>query len=67
MIMPDVPGQPGLSSDERNPCEHGLDWYGAWLDAVTEFAADRRGPLVLMGHSFGGAIALSTSRPRSPA
>ncbi|WP_239063253.1 alpha/beta hydrolase [Streptomyces sp. SID13031] len=63
VIIPDVPGQPGLSSDERDRSSRGLAWYGAWLDDVVELAADGGGPVVVMGHSFGGAIALSARSP----
>uniref|UniRef100_UPI0012FF47C6 alpha/beta fold hydrolase n=1 Tax=Streptomyces exfoliatus TaxID=1905 RepID=UPI0012FF47C6 len=61
-VLVDVPGQPGLSSGERGPGEARLDWYGAWLSGVLEACAS--GPVIVLGHSFGAAIALSSASPR---
>ncbi|MFI9297082.1 alpha/beta fold hydrolase [Streptomyces gardneri] len=61
-VLVDVPGQPGLSSGERGLAEGRLDWYGAWLsDVITACAS---GPVIVLGHSFGAAIALSSASPR---
>lgn len=53
----DVPGQPGLSSGGRDLCGGRLSWYGTWLDEVIDETSP--GSVVVMGHSFGAAIALS--------
>ncbi|MCX4807883.1 alpha/beta fold hydrolase [Streptomyces sp. NPDC058682] len=57
--LPDVPGQPGLSSGDRNLSGGRLTWYGAWLDEVIDKTSP--GPVVVLGHSFGAAIALSSA------
>ena len=65
VLLVDVPGQPGLSSGERALSGGRLAWYGAWLSEVierTEKAAP--GPVAVMGHSFGAAIALSADSAR---
>ncbi|MGW1511205.1 alpha/beta fold hydrolase [Streptomyces sp. NPDC002394] len=62
VVLADVPGQPGLSTGERDLSGDRLSWYGAWLSAVIEQAC--AGPVVVMGHSFGAAIALSCSSSR---
>ncbi|WP_030196090.1 alpha/beta fold hydrolase [Streptomyces sp. NRRL S-87] len=59
VVTADVPGQPGLSSGARGLSGGRLAWYGAWLDDVLETT----GPAVVMGHSFGAAIALSCRSP----
>ncbi|MFE7598484.1 alpha/beta fold hydrolase [Streptomyces sp. NPDC057494] len=61
VVLVDVPGQPGLSSGERGLSGGRLSWYGAWLSVVVEKAC--AGPVVVMGHSFGAAIALSSASP----
>ncbi|MCX4986601.1 alpha/beta fold hydrolase [Streptomyces sp. NBC_00572] len=63
-VLADVPGQPGLSSDERGLAEGRLDWYGSWLSEVVEKCAAGPGPVIVLGHSFGAAIALSSASPR---
>ncbi|MEV5969633.1 alpha/beta hydrolase [Streptomyces sp. NPDC051921] len=63
-VVVDVPGQPGLSSGERGLAEGRLDWYGSWLSQVVETCAPGPGPVVVLGHSFGAAIALSAASPR---
>ncbi|MFF9352437.1 alpha/beta fold hydrolase [Streptomyces sp. NPDC014734] len=62
VLLVDVPGQPGLSSGERVLSGGRLSWYGAWLSEVIEKISSE--PVVVMGHSFGAAIALSTDSPR---
>lgn len=62
VLLVDVPGQPGLSSGERAISGGRLSWYGAWLSEVIKKVSPE--PAVVMGHSFGAAIALSTDSPR---
>ncbi|KOT77285.1 alpha/beta hydrolase [Streptomyces rimosus subsp. pseudoverticillatus] len=62
VLLVDVPGQPGLSSDERGLSGGRLFWYGAWLSEVIEKLSSE--PVAVMGHSFGAAIALSSGSPR---
>jgi len=57
----DVPGQPGLSAQQR-PRSRRMDWYGRWLGEV--LAQTGQGPVVLVGHSLGGAVALACDSPR---
>ncbi|GGZ25792.1 hypothetical protein GCM10010387_19210 [Streptomyces inusitatus] len=61
VLLVDVPGQPGLSSGERGLSGGRLSWYGAWLSEVIEKIPS--GPVAVMGHSFGAAIALSSDSP----
>lgn len=56
----DVPGQPGLSAAER-PGRGGLAWYGRWLGEFLDRAGT--GPVVILGHSLGGGIALACDSP----
>jgi pimeloyl-ACP methyl ester carboxylesterase len=62
VVLPDVPGQPGLSSGQRRLSGGRLSWYGAWLSEVMEKAPVESA--VVMGHSFGAAIALSSASPQ---
>ncbi|QHC23977.1 alpha/beta fold hydrolase [Streptomyces sp. GS7] len=62
VAIPDVPGQPGLSTAERTLPDGTLSWYGTWLSETIEHLATA--PVVVMGHSFGAAIALSADSPR---
>ncbi|MEV6527834.1 alpha/beta fold hydrolase [Longispora sp. NPDC051575] len=55
----DLPGQPGLSAPDRPRRDH-TDWYAAWLSEVCTHLS---GPLVMVGHSLGGAIALACDSP----
>ncbi|HSP80673.1 MAG TPA: alpha/beta hydrolase, partial [Myxococcaceae bacterium] len=55
VLAVDLPGQPGLSAAERPGHSH--EAYGNWLREVVE-ALDITGGTVV-GHSFGGAIALA--------
>ncbi|MCX4657165.1 alpha/beta hydrolase [Streptomyces microflavus] len=57
----DLPGQPGLSTQQR-PRSRRMDWYGRWLGEV--LAQIGKGPVVLVGHSLGGAVALAGDSPR---
>ncbi|WTB21083.1 alpha/beta hydrolase [Streptomyces virginiae] len=63
LVLPDVPGQPGLSSGERAISGGRLSWYGTWLSELLDACA-ATGPVVVIGHSFGAAIALSSPSPR---
>lgn len=59
VVVPDLPGQPGLSSVTRPRPE--ADGYGRWLGEVVSAVratapADR---LVVVGHSRGAAVALA--------
>ncbi|MEU0990749.1 alpha/beta hydrolase [Streptomyces sp. NPDC005953] len=62
VILPDVPGQPGLSSGERGLAAGRLSWYGTWLNEVIEQTTAV--PVTVMGHSFGAAVALACDSPR---
>ncbi|GGZ21135.1 alpha/beta fold hydrolase [Streptomyces poonensis] len=61
LVVLDVPGQPGLSSGLR-PRRHRMDWYGRWLAGTLEQITD--GPVVVVGHSLGAAIALACPSER---
>lgn len=62
VMLLDVPGQPGLSSGDRGPSDGRLSFYGAWLSRVLDEM--RSGPVTILGHSLGAAIALSCTSPR---
>jgi pimeloyl-ACP methyl ester carboxylesterase len=59
VVAPDLPGQPGLSSEIRPPARARLDWYGDWLDGLLRDATE--GPVTVIGWSMGAAVALSCS------
>ncbi|MFG2426644.1 alpha/beta fold hydrolase [Streptomyces sp. NPDC048590] len=61
VVLVDVPGQPGLSSGERDLSGGRLSWYGAWLSEVIETLSTES--VAVMGHSFGAAIAMSSDSP----
>ncbi|WP_328793050.1 MULTISPECIES: alpha/beta fold hydrolase [unclassified Streptomyces] len=61
LVLPDVPGQPGLSSGERGISGGNLSWYGTWLSEVLDAAA-ATGPVVVIGHSFGADTFLPPRR-----
>ncbi|MFB7300914.1 alpha/beta fold hydrolase [Streptomyces rubiginosohelvolus] len=61
VVILDLPGQPGLSTGRR-PHVRRMAWYGNWLsEALTQAVP---GPVVVVGHSLGGAVALASSAPR---
>ncbi|MFM9372764.1 alpha/beta fold hydrolase [Streptomyces sp. Da 82-17] len=63
VVLLDVPGQPGLSGEQREAVQ--LPWYGTWLrDALKQLDT---GPVTLLGHSFGAGIALSATAPTAAA
>ena len=60
VVIADLPGQPGLSSGAR-PTGPRIAAYGSWAGEVVDevrrsFGA---GPLLLVGHSLGAAVALA--------
>ncbi|MEV2264902.1 alpha/beta hydrolase [Streptomyces anulatus] len=61
VVVLDLPGQPGLSADRR-PRAMRSSWYGKWLTEALERAVP--GPVVIVGHSLGGAVALSSDSPQ---
>ncbi|MFJ9887301.1 alpha/beta fold hydrolase [Streptomyces sp. NPDC091287] len=61
VVLLDLPGQPGLSADGR-PRTKRSSWYGKWLTEALESAVP--GPVVVVGHSLGGAVALACDAPQ---
>lgn len=61
VVVLDLPGQPGLSADRR-PRAKRSSWYGTWLTEVLSRAVP--GPVVVVGHSLGGAVALACDAPQ---
>lgn len=62
LVAADIPGQPGLSSGEAGTAGGRLTWYASWVEQVIEKVT--AGPVVVFGHSFGGAVALAADHPR---
>lgn len=60
IVVPDLPGQPGLSAD-RPPAGRRLVGHGRWLGEVLQHVKDRvgAGPVLVVGHSLGAAVALT--------
>lgn len=61
VVLVDLPGQPGLSHGHRDASTRNSQWCGRWLDEVLAQVAS--GLIVVMGHSYGGAIAMSSTSP----
>ncbi|TDE90052.1 alpha/beta fold hydrolase [Occultella glacieicola] len=59
VIVPDIPGQPGLSHPFRIDSAP-LFFLGAWL---SELLGELATPVVVVGHSLGGGIALAADSP----
>jgi pimeloyl-ACP methyl ester carboxylesterase len=59
-MLLDLPGQPGLSAGDR-PGRDRSAWYGRWLAEVLAQTVTR--PVIVVGHSLGGAIALACDSP----
>jgi pimeloyl-ACP methyl ester carboxylesterase len=62
VICADVPGQPGLSAPTRQR-RHPLIAHGHWLTEVLEQTVPDAA--ILIGHSLGGAIALSCTSSKA--
>ncbi|RZQ64901.1 alpha/beta hydrolase [Amycolatopsis suaedae] len=62
VVAADVPGQPGLSSVERVAAAGRLEWYSQWLTSLIEHTTTH-GPVTVLGHSLGAAIALACDSP----
>ncbi|AWK74917.1 alpha/beta hydrolase [Rhodococcus oxybenzonivorans] len=58
VLVPDLPGEPGLSSSRR-PHRHAYDVYGRWLDELIPQL--RPEPVIVVGHALGAAIALAAT------
>lgn len=61
VVVLDLPGQPGLSAGRR-PRTKRSSWYGKWLTEA--LAQAMPGPVVVVGHSLGGAVALACDAPQ---
>ncbi|MFJ8249779.1 alpha/beta fold hydrolase [Streptomyces sp. NPDC094466] len=61
VVVLDLPGQPGLSADRRPRAKRSF-WYGKWLTEALARAV--QGPVVVVGHSLGGAVALACDSPQ---
>lgn len=61
VVVLDLPGQPGLSADRRPRAKRSF-WYGKWLTEALARAVP--GPVVVVGHSLGGAVALASDSPQ---
>ncbi|MFF0568522.1 alpha/beta fold hydrolase [Streptomyces sp. NPDC004041] len=61
VVVLDLPGQPGLS-EGRRPRTRRMSWYGRWLGEALAHVAP--GPVVVVGHSLGGAVALACDAPQ---
>jgi pimeloyl-ACP methyl ester carboxylesterase len=59
-MLLDLPGQPGLSAGDR-PRRDRSAWYGRWLADVLAQTVTQ--PVIVVGHSLGGAIALACDSP----
>lgn len=58
VLLVDPPGQPGLSCSRRTTASR-VGTYGEWLDELLPRITDR--PIIVLGHSRGAAIALSST------
>lgn len=58
VLLVDLPGQPGLSCNQRVGGAR-IETYGAWLDELLPQITD--GPVLVLGHSRGAAIALAST------
>ncbi len=58
VLVPDLPGEPGLSSSRR-PHRHWHHLYGQWLDEVLPQLSTE--PVIVVGHALGAAIALAAT------
>ncbi|MFE1169781.1 alpha/beta fold hydrolase [Nocardiopsis sp. NPDC058789] len=58
VLLVDLPGQPGLSCNQRTAGAR-IEAYGGWLDELLPQITD--GPVIVLGHSRGAAIALSST------
>jgi|1186.fasta_scaffold03316_2 pimeloyl-ACP methyl ester carboxylesterase len=60
VVVVDLPGQPGLS-EARRPRANRVAAYGAWAGEVVEHVhrSVGSGPLMMVGHSWGAAVALA--------